>query len=345
VSVFKSLGPPAGQGIPFSVGGAIPDGQNVCCAFSGAIRQVRLWSRALSADEIQTYASTALTGNEDGLVADWPLDDGTGQMARNVVPGGAPLTFVNGPVWTAPAGSSGVPTITGVSNAAGGQLGVSPGSFVSIYGDLFASLPLATWDHAISNGQLPPSLNGVSVTIGGQPAYISAVTPGQINAQAPDVGDGSVQVVVTTPAGASAPFTSNSQQYGPAFFLWPNNQPVATHLDYTLAAANGTFPGTTTVPAKPGEVITLWGTGFGPTDPAVSAGQLPGQNAGAPTLNPVTVMVNGTTVSVLGAALSTYAGLYQVAIQVPASLANGSYPLVASIGGVSSPAVTLTVQQ
>jgi uncharacterized protein (TIGR03437 family) len=345
VATGSSPGPPAGQSIPFTLGAGTLDGQSVCCGFSGSIRQARVWSRALSAAEIQTYASTVLTGAENGLVADWPLDDGTGLTARNLAPGGPPLTLMNGPTWITPAGSSGVPIVSAVLNAAGGQPGAVPGSFVSIYGQLFASLPIFTWENSIINGQLPSQLDGVQVTIGGQPAYISAITPVQINAQAPDGVNGSVQVVVTTPAGTSAPFTSTIEQYGPAFFPWPNNQPAATHLDYTPAAANGSFPGTTTVPAKPGEVITLWGTGFGPTNPTVPAGQLPEQNAGAATLSPVTVMVNGAPVSVLGAALSGDAGLYQVAIQLPASLANGTYPIVAMIGGASSPTMSLSVQQ
>jgi uncharacterized protein (TIGR03437 family) len=332
VASMASPGQLAGQGVPFSLGGGLPDGQQVCCTFTGAMRQARVWSRALSSSEIQTYATNVLTGNENGLIADWPLDDGSGQTARDLVPNGATLTLLNGPSWVVPTASSGVPTISSVSNAAGGQPGVFPGSFVSVYGSLFTSLTLYDWDTSITDGQLPTQLDGVSVTIGGHPAYISAVTPGQINAQAPDIANGSMEVVVTTPAGSSAPFTSTAQQYGPAFFLWPNNQPVATHPDYTVAAENGTFPGTTTVPAKPGEVITLWGTGFGPTNPSAPAGQLPGQNAGAPTINPVTVMLNQTSASVLGAALSGFAGIYQVAVQIPTPEANG-------LGGHPKPAI------
>jgi len=40
-----------------------------------------------------------------------------------------------------------------------------------------------------------------------------------------------------------------------------------------------------------------------------------------------------------------YAGLYQVAIQIPASLASGGYPVVASINGVQSPSSTLITVQ
>ena len=50
------------------------------------------------------------------------------------------------------------------------------------------------------------------------------------------MGIGPAAVVVTTDFGSSAPFATNSQLYSPAFFPWPGNQPVATHLDYSFAA-------------------------------------------------------------------------------------------------------------
>jgi uncharacterized protein (TIGR03437 family) len=237
------------------------------------------------------------------------------------------------------------PSIGAVSNAASGQPGVASGSFVSIYGSNFTPLAYDDWSKSITNGQLPTQLDGVSVTIGGKPAYINAVTPGQINVQAPDVGDGSaLPVVVTTPGGTSAVLPANSQLYSPAFFQWPNNQPVATHADYTFAVQNGTFPSTSTIPAKPGEVIILWGTGFGPTNPTVPAGQVPAVQA-PPTQAAVIVTLGGTSVPVLGAVLSAYAATYQIAIQIPASMANGNYALMASVNGVQSPSnVLLTVQ-
>jgi hypothetical protein len=60
--------------------------------FPGAIRDVRVWSRALSAAEI---AASAAGGMPDatGLVADWALDDGTGQEAADGGPNGIPLTL------------------------------------------------------------------------------------------------------------------------------------------------------------------------------------------------------------------------------------------------------------
>ncbi len=235
--------------------------------------------------------------------------------------------------------------ITGVSNAAGGQPVVASGSFVSIYGSNFTPLAYDDWSKSITNGRLPTELDGISVSIAGKPAYIYVITPGQINVQAPDVGNGSaVKVIVTTAAGASVPFYVNTQLYSPAFFPWPGNQPVATHADYSWAAKNGTFPGTNTVPAKPGEVIVLWGTGFGPTTPPVPAGYEPTVQA-PPTEAPVSVTLGGNPVQVLAAVLSSYVAEYQIAIQIPASMAEGNYAVVASVNGAHSPPNTfLTVQ-
>jgi uncharacterized protein (TIGR03437 family) len=63
------------------------------------------------------------------------------------------------------------------------------------------------------------------------------------------------------------------------------------------------------------------------------------------TQNPVTVTLGGTAVPVLGAVLSSYAALYQIAIQIPASLADGDYTVVATVAGAQSPGnVMLSVQ-
>lgn len=81
-----SPGQPAAAGtIPFSIGaGASPDGSISAAGIKGALRQAQVWSRALTANEIVTYASATLTGNENGLIVCWPLDDGSGTQARAV---------------------------------------------------------------------------------------------------------------------------------------------------------------------------------------------------------------------------------------------------------------------
>jgi len=237
------------------------------------------------------------------------------------------------------------PNITSVLSGASFLPGIVPNSWVAIFG---TNLSTATGFWTIVNGQIPTQVDKVTVSIDGQPAYMEYVSSTQINVLAPNIGAAPVQVTVTNSLGTSPAFSSTSAIYGPAFFQWPNNYVVATYQDFTYAVKNGEFPSVTTTPAKPGDVLILWGTGFGPTTPAAPVGDLvPSNGMTYLTSDPVTVTVGGISATVYGTALAPgYAGLYQVAIQVPASVPNGDQPVVAKIGGVSSPITTLlTIQQ
>ncbi len=237
-------------------------------------------------------------------------------------------------------GSTGAtPAISTVENGAGLQTVIESGSWVTIKGSNLAKTdPGRTW-HAdeIVNGALPTSLDGVSVTINNKPAYVYYISPTQINVQAPtDTATGSVSVVVNNNGTLSASFTANLQTFAPACFTFgATGYAIATRFpDNALVANPQAVPGT--VAARAGDVLILWTTGFGPTNPSVPAGQVV---TGAPSATTApTVTVNGTPVSVIGVALSPgSAGLYQVAIQLPASLPAGDVTLQASVGGVQSP--------
>lgn len=76
----------------------------------------------------------------------------------------------------------------------------------------------------------------------------------------------------------------------PAFFHW-GSYVVATRTDYSLAVRNGTFTGSTTLAAKPGDTVVLWGTGFGPTSPAAPPGVVVPSGITYYTANAVTVTV------------------------------------------------------
>jgi uncharacterized protein (TIGR03437 family) len=241
--------------------------------------------------------------------------------------------------------ASQAPVITGVVNGASFQSGVVPNSWITINGTNLYSGSSATW--TVINGALPTSLLGVSVNVGAQPAYVYYISNTQINVVAPNVSTGNVSVTVKNSAGTSNAFTAVSQAVQPAFFPWPGGYAVATHQDFTYAIKNGTFAGVTTTPASPGETIILWGTGFGPTTPAIPVGmEIP--TTPAYLSGPVTVTIGGVSASIYenaAALASGFAALYQLAVTVPSSLAAGDYPVICTINGVQSPATTMITVQ
>jgi uncharacterized protein (TIGR03437 family) len=244
-------------------------------------------------------------------------------------------------------GGSG-PTITAVQNGASYLDGFPVNSWMQIKGTNLSTVAFDTWANSISNGVLPTTLDTVTVTVGGQPAYVYFVSPTQINVVAPNIAAGSTTVVVKNSLGTSAAFTSTGSTIQPAFFPWPGGYIVASHsADFSYAVKNGTFPGTTTIPAKPGEVIILWGAGFGPTNPVATTGVQAPASPLEYSATPVTVNIGSQAAQVVYAILAPgYAALYQIAITVPLGLANGDYPIVATVNGVSSPtSAMITIQQ
>jgi uncharacterized protein (TIGR03437 family) len=213
-------------------------------------------------------------------------------------------------------------------NAASYQPGFASGTWVSIFGDKLSTVTDSWKASDFVNGALPTSLDGVSVTINGLPAYVAYVSPTLINALVPDdPTTGAIQVQVTSGQLQSNLFSAQKAQFAPAFFLeGPGPYLVAQHADYTLV--------TSVSPAAPGEVIVLYGTGFGPGDPPLSTGQA----VTTPSMlaNAVQITVGGVAAPVDYSGL-VGPGLYQFNVRVP-DVPNGDAAVVAKIGGVASPA-------
>ena len=226
-------------------------------------------------------------------------------------------------------------TIDGVSNNASGATGIESGSWVSIYGSNLSATTRPWQTSDFSGNTLPTVLDGVTVKINGKSAAIYYVSPAQLNVQAPtDAATGPVQVEVTCPYG-SATGTATLQQYAPGFFTFQNKYVAAVHTDGVYVAPLGYFgSAVASRPAQPGEVLLLFGTGFGPTTPAVPAGQI--VNGAAPMADPsqLRLRIAGApgTVQFGGIVL---VGEYQFNVVVPA-VADGDQAIVADIGGVSS---------
>ena len=161
-------------------------------------------------------------------------------------------------------------------NGAGFQAGITPGAWLSIFGDHLSDTT-RTWNSTteIVAGKLPTSLDGVSVTINGERAPIYYVSANQINVQAPsNISGANVQVVVTNANGASAPVTAKVDTISPGFFLYPRNYVAAVRPDGSYVGPAGIIDAVNTTPAQPGETIILFGTGFGPTTPGIASGEV-----------------------------------------------------------------------
>jgi uncharacterized protein (TIGR03437 family) len=243
------------------------------------------------------------------------------------------------------AGPAPLPAIStgGVVSAASYQPGISAGSWVSILGANLAGNTRGWRASDFAGGALPTQLDGVSVRINGKPAYISFISPAQINALAPaDSALGPVPVEVTYNGATSPAGTAQLQTVSPGFFLWSGKYVVATHSDFSLAAPTGLFEDMATVPAKPGELIVLWGTGFGATTPAVPPGVVPPSSPVSNVANAVAVTIGNVAATVESASISPGSpGLYQIAVRVPASVPDGDLPVIAQVTGIPSPSNVL----
>jgi uncharacterized protein (TIGR03437 family) len=235
------------------------------------------------------------------------------------------------------------PVITLVANAEGENPVIAPNTWVEVKGtNLARAGDSRIWQTSdFINNQLPAALDSVSVTVNGKSAYVYYISPTQVNILTPpDAMSGPVPVVVIRNGNASAPFTVQAQSLSPSLFVFNGGPYVAaTHLDGSLIGPPGLFPGSTT-PARPGEIVTLYANGFGPTTvPVVS-----GAETQTGTLAPLpTVTISGIAATVQFAGLVA-PGEFQFNIVVPAGAPSGDNSLVAAYNGIAAPAAALAVQ-
>jgi uncharacterized protein (TIGR03118 family) len=328
------------------------------------------WGLAIAPATFGKFANDLLVGNfGDGLINAY--DPATGAFAGTLqdpsgnniaIPGLWALVFGNGVsggdkdtlYFTAGPGGekhgllgsiSANPNPLSALNAAQVTAGVAANTYVTIKGNNLAATKRswAAADFGSTGNALPTSLDGVSVTLNGEPAYIIYISPVQINlltpADLPAVGRITVQVTNGTLAGSTIDVTP--QAVAPSFFLWDTASHIAaTHANGAyIGTATSTPPGT---PAAPGETVVLWGNGFGATNPAAVNGQV--LAGAAPMVQTPTISFNGINGTVAFAGL-TLTGLFQFNVTIPSNSADGEVVVLATTMGVTAPQATLTIKQ
>ena len=253
----------------------------------------------------------------------------------------------------------GVPQI-----AAGGILGaglsvppvssISPNGIISIYGNAFAEegVFVQVGPADLVEGRVPTRLGGVCVEVDGERARMFTVTRRQLNVQGPTplrFGEAEVQVLVhcdTVIEERSNRALVDVVPAAPEFFyfdLRPDGvNPVAAInvLTGEFIGPPGLFEKGASVGAGGGDIVAVFGTGFGLTTPLFEAGELP--DGPAEVTLPARVTIGGVEVTparLLYVGVSGgNAGLYQVNLTISDLIPEGDQPVRLHIGDYVSPA-------
>jgi uncharacterized protein (TIGR03437 family) len=243
-----------------------------------------------------------------------------------------------------------------VRNCADFSTAIAPNTWISIIGESLSG-GTRSWNNGdFVNKMLPTSLDEVSVTINGEPAFVSYISPWQINALIPaDLAPGPVQIQVSNHGLASDMISANLVNAAPAFFnigccLGDVNEVfiAALHANNSqISSAN--MMGS----ASEGETVALFGTGFGATAPATPNGQLittplPLRQPAQISFNKCGPLVSFTpqcsSVAQVSFAGLVVPGLYQINVTVPNDLTAEddpnlhAFPVAAYIFGVPTQA-------
>ena len=230
-----------------------------------------------------------------------------------------------------------VPSFTSadVVNGADFSASVAANTWTSIIGGGLASTTRSWAATDFTGSKLPIVIDGVGVTVNGEAAYISYVSPKQLNFLIPtDIAAGPAQIQVTNNGEISAAATVNLQSAAPAFFWLTGNKYIAaTHANGALTGPASLISGVTT-PVVAGETIALYGNGFGATSPAAPNGSA--VTAPLPLATKPAITIGGVPATVTFAGL-VGPGVYQVDVTVPGSLTTGDAAVVATANGQQSP--------
>lgn len=284
------------------------------------------YSRTTGRDTTNASDNIYRVANQTRMLAATTGDNTSGYTATITV--GAEFQV---PAAAAPAIATG-----GVGNAVSGAAGVCSGSWISIYGTSFATAARALTTADLVDEKIPTTLGGVSVQINGKAAFVQYVSPTQVNVLAPaDSSLGTVSVTVTNSSGTSDAASATMAAVLPGLSTLSNYVRAIRYPDGAIVNGTGAEESgyTTSAAIGQGDIVALYGTGFGPTSANLADGLV--FTGAYPTANAVTVTIGGTAAEVLWSGL-VGPGLYQLNVRVPSTLADGDHAVLATVTGVSS---------
>jgi uncharacterized protein (TIGR03437 family) len=227
----------------------------------------------------------------------------------------------------------------GVMNGAGenGTRGVAPGSVASLYGS-----NLAAQSAVGPASPLAKTLAGVTVRIGTRSLPIYFASPDQINFHVPaDLGLGDHTLVVSSEGMPDVTSDFSIVRNAPGLF--------PTAIDgqtYAMVMHEDGTPVTAAAPARQGELLTAYGTGFGPTDHMRPEATAIPSSPRFMILDPVRVQVGSALVTPESAfAAAGQVGVDLVQFRLDSSTPSGAaIPISLTVNGVLSNTLTLPIQ-
>ena len=315
----------AGVNGPIRIDTGISDAATVAASGAGNVfRPVQVTSGAaltaligLVADPTGFYVNIHTTANPGGVMRDQL------QSAARPAPAVSDSAVVNN------------------ASFASGSNPLAAGSIAAVFGKYLNDGPDAVFPGVGADGKLNTSLGGTQVKVNNITAPIFYSTFGQVGIQIPEElagqtsatvqvtsgGQTSVSRNITLDTAAPGIFTLNQAGTGPAAML---------HQD-------GVTPVTAANPAQPNEVVILFGTGFGTTNPALATGAFSSGNRVATTPS---VTVDGVQVQPdFSGRAPGFVGLDQINVKLPSSTRAGNDITIQMTSGVrQSNSVTTSVR-
>ena len=224
-----------------------------------------------------------------------------------------------------------------------------PGALAMVTGTDFVAAGTEAWLALGPQKHALTLLESVCVEVNRVSAPLKYVSPQRIDFQVPAMvnpGSGTVQVIRNCDDPnevRSNEATVDISAVQPVFFLLSQAPPiVAGHRsDETLVGPANLLPGVSTSPAAPGDVVSLFGTGFGPVDPPLETGETAREERRLTATN-ISVHLGETEIPAadvlyVGTAPG-FLGTHRVDVRVPTSTPDGEHTVALSINGVPSPA-------